>query len=69
MSKLTQNGITTTTEPGQEQWETFTAHLSRRPEQRIQYDYRHPDGQLFSCVKKTLAECRAARDQWLKSKA
>lgn len=69
MSHLTQNGISTTTAPGQEQWERFTSHLSRRPETRIQYDYRHTDGQLFSCVRKTLEDCRAARDQWLKNKA
>ncbi len=35
----------------------------------MQYDYRHPtDGELFSCVKPTLDECRAARDKWLTAK-
>ena len=32
------------------------------------YDYRHTDGELFRCVKKTLTECRAARDEWLEKK-
>ena len=67
MSKLTQNGISTTA-PGQEQWETFTSHLHRRPEKRIQYDYRTRNGILFSCVGKTLEACRNARDAWLKMK-
>ena len=32
-------------------------------------DYRHPiDRELFSCVKPTLDECRAARDKWLNAK-
>ena len=68
MSKLTKNGITTTTAPGQEQWEAFTSHLHRRPEKRIQYDYRTSNGILFSCVGKTLDACRTARDAWLKMK-
>ena len=35
----------------------------------VQYDYRHPiDRELFSCVKPTLEECRAARDKWLNAK-
>ena len=34
----------------------------------VQYDYRHTDGELFSCVKPTLDECRAARDKWLTAK-
>ena len=32
------------------------------------YDYRHTDGELFSCVKPTLDECRATRDKWLTAK-
>ena len=45
---------------GQEQYETFTA--ARNP--YYQYDYRHTDGELFSCVKPTLEACRQARDAW-----
>ena len=35
----------------------------------VQYDYRHLDGSLFTCVKHTLRECRDARDQHLRLKA
>jgi len=31
----------------------------------VQYDYRAPDGVLFSCVGKSLPICRARRDEWL----
>ena len=47
--------------PGQEQYEKFTTMI-RGAKSRYQYDYRHTDGELFSCVKPTLKECRAARD-------
>ncbi|KAB3914764.1 DUF3873 domain-containing protein [Bacteroides uniformis] len=41
----------------------------RRRRTLVQYDYRHPiDRELFSCVKPTLDECRAARDKWLNAK-
>ena len=33
-----------------------------------QYDYRHTDGELFSTVAKTLAECRHRRDKWIEKK-
>jgi hypothetical protein len=33
-----------------------------------QYDYRHKDGQLFSCVAPTLEACREKRDKWLQKK-
>lgn len=33
-----------------------------------QYDYRHKDGELFTTLKETLAECRDARDMWLQTK-
>ena len=43
--------------------------IGRRKRTLVQYDYRHPtDGELFSCVKPTLDECRAARDKWLTEK-
>jgi hypothetical protein len=28
------------------------------------YDFRAFDGELFSTIKPTLAQCRAARDEW-----
>ena len=48
--------------PDEEQYEKFNSHIRKNP-WRYQYDYRHPDGEMFSCIKKTLAECRAARDE------
>lgn len=68
MTKLTKNGVTTTNTPGQEQYEVFFAGVGRRQKKMVEYDYRHTDGELFSCVKLTLAACRAARDEWLSGK-
>ena len=48
---------------GQEQHETFKSSTARK--KAVQYDYRHTDGELFSCVKPTLEACRQARDTWL----
>ena len=62
---MTVNGVTTTNAPGQEQYETFTMRLGRKPQRRVQYDYRHTNGRLLSCVRPTLDACRAARDAWL----
>ena len=63
-TRMTINGISTCTEAGTEKYERF-----RRRRTLVQYDYRHPtDGELFSCVKPTLDECRAARDKWLTAK-
>ncbi len=59
---MTVNGVTTTNTPGQEQYETF----KRNRKTYVQYDYRHPNGELFSCVRPTLEACRAARDEWEK---
>ncbi len=33
------------------------------------YDYRHPDGGLFSCIRPTLSDCQAARNAWLVERA
>ena len=65
---MTGNGESRTTTPGTEQYEVFDIdfHYQSR---RYQYDYRHSDGELFSCVAPTLTECRRKRDEWLKKKA
>nr|WP_092364122.1 DUF3873 family protein [Enterocloster lavalensis] len=34
----------------------------------MQYDYRAEDGELFSCVRQSLEECRAARDRWAENR-
>ena len=49
---------------GAENYEAFT-HRGKR---LYQYDYRHTDGELFSCVNPTLEACREQRDKWLESK-
>ena len=65
---MTANGVTTTKAAGQEQYDTFSRKVGRKSKKYVQYDYRHTDGELFSCVKPTLADCRAARDTWLERK-
>ena len=50
--------------PGEERYEQF-AWSWKPDEPRVQYDYRTPDGRLFSTVAPTLEECRARRDRWL----
>ena len=67
-TKMTANGVSTTTTPGTEQYETFYSTHRRKRVSRIMYDYRHTDGELFSCVASTLKECRQHRDEWLNKK-
>ena len=55
--------------PGNEQYEQFRSSRDFRRGAYYQYGYRHTDGELFSCVCKTLEECRRRRDKWLKNKA
>lgn len=48
---------------GDEQYETFERRRGQRKRKvLVQYDYRDIDGNLFSTVKPTLDECRAARE-------
>lgn len=54
---------TSTCPKGKEQ---FEAYKTSDKNIRVQYDYRTPEGKLFSTVKPTLKECREARDKWLK---
>jgi len=56
------NGCSTT-KAGQEQWEEFSSNITRG--RRVQYDYRTPEGKLFSCVAKDLESARQKRDKWL----
>ncbi len=51
---------------GQEQHEAFKSNIARR--KAVQYDYRHTDGELFSCVKPTLEACRKAKETWISKK-
>lgn len=51
-----------TLQNGQEQHEAFKHPTTKKV--LVQYDYRHTDGRLFSCVKLTLEECQQARHTW-----
>jgi len=64
MTRMTQNGISTT-QAGQEQYETFYSSHRGKKISRVQYDYRTPNGELFSVVAPTLRKCRQKRDEWL----
>lgn len=54
---INHNGCSTC-QAGSENWTTFD-YLGNV---QYQYDYRHPDGRLFSCVSKSLDICRAKRN-------
>ena len=67
-TRMTINGVSTCTEAGTEKYERFQSGIGRRKRTLVQYDYRHTDGELFTCVKPTLDECRTARNKWLNAK-
>lgn len=58
------NGCSTC-QAGREQYEFYTQRFGRQVRHLVQYDYRHTDGDLFSCVAPSLAEARRRRDSWL----
>lgn len=68
VTKMTANGVSTTTTPGTEQYEVFYTGYRTRRKKHYQYDYRHTDGELFSCVCASLKECRQRRNEWLNKK-
>jgi len=68
MTKLTVNGVSTTTTPGQEQHEYFYRGTRSRKKRYCAYEYRHTDGELFAIVKPTLKECIDARVAWMEAK-
>ncbi len=66
-SRMTENGISVCP-TGEERYEFFNASARpRRAARFCQYDYRHTDGRLFSCVATTLERCREKRDYWLEN--
>ena len=66
--KMTVNGVSVCP-TGEERYEYFTPAFARRTKKRFcQYDYRHTDGELFSCVAPTLEECRRRLNEWLNKK-
>ncbi len=54
---------------GEERYEEFTIRHGIEYIKRVQYDYRTPDGALFSCVKPTLEAARRMRNVWLAEQA
>ena len=67
-TKMTINGVSVCP-TGEERHEYFTPAFARRTKKRFcQYDYRHEDGELFSCVAPTLEERHQRRDEWLQRK-
>jgi hypothetical protein len=51
---------------GEENYEHY--HSSFDDKIRVQYDYRHTDGELFSCIAKTLEQAKEKRNAWLREK-
>lgn len=67
-TRMTINGVSVCP-TGEERHEYFTPAFARRTKKRFcQYDYRHTDGELFSCVAPTLEVCRRRRNEWLRRK-
>lgn len=55
---------------GEERYSYLNLHPSKRLRNRYcQYDYRHTNGQLFSCVAPSLDRYREKRDTWLNNRA
>ena len=51
---------------GQENYEFYYSSISKR--EYVQYDYRHTNGQLFSCCSRSLEKARDLKDKWLAKK-
>ena len=50
-------------EIGREQYENYKSRVTKKI--YIQYDYRHLDGELFSCIANNLEEAREKRNEWV----
>ena len=67
MNSINNNGISVC-QAGQENYVFFNRVPRPRKngkDRYCQYDYRTPDGKLFSTVAPTLEKCREKRDLWL----
>ena len=67
MTQMNKNGVSITVR-GEEKYEYFKSSITRG-QQLCQYDYRDESGKLFSCVKRTLTQCRFACRRWLINEA
>lgn len=63
MGTINGNNGCSVCEAGKENYTTFIA--MSRGIVFYQYDYRTPEGELFSCVGSNLDDCRRKRDEWL----
>lgn len=63
-----EHGCTVCNVAGQEKYESYMSGFGRKKTKMYQYDYRHTDGELFSCCAPTLDECRRRRNAWLDTK-
>ena len=59
----TQNGLAPKIANGSENYEFYYSEISRK--ELCDYDYRALNGELFSCIKPTLKQCREKRDEWI----
>lgn len=51
---------------GEERHEFYHSGITNR--NMIQYDYRTPAGELFSCITYNLEDARKRRDRWLRER-
>jgi C4-type Zn-finger protein len=66
--KTDKNGCSTCA-VGSEQYEIFHMFGKKLVKNiRCQCDYRHTDGDLFSCIARDLESAREKRDEWLNNK-
>lgn len=49
VTRMTANGVSTTTTLGTEQYEVFYTGYRTRRKKHYQYDYRHTDGDILLC--------------------
>jgi len=59
------NGVSNCQTNGEERFEYFTSGRGRKAKQKVQYDFRNYNGELFSCIANTLEEARHKRDETL----
>ena len=59
------NGVSNCQTNGEERFEYFTSGRGRKAKQKVQYDFRNYNGELFSCIANTLEEARQKRDETL----
>lgn len=59
--------------PGEEVWQRYNVarypSVSAARRRAIEYNYRAPDGRLFTCTASSLKQARRRRDAWLEEEA